>query len=36
MKNFGDWRNNMPFLENSNEYNAIIMYTMAEGLTNIL
>jgi hypothetical protein len=36
MKSFGDWSKNMPFLETFSEYSAIVMYAMAEGLTNIL
>ncbi len=36
MKSFGDWRNKMPFKKNCSEYNAIVMYTRAEKLANIL
>lgn len=36
MKSFGNWKNNMSFLENSSKYNAIVMYVIAKGLTNIL
>jgi hypothetical protein len=36
LKSFGDWKNNMPILENSNKYSAIVMYAITKGLTNIL